>query len=294
MHPVAFEEKEYEHFLYCQLQTGPPYGWTPGQVLEAKLPFDFVNFVKNRLFWSVQGIAAPPRGVLLSRLFQRRAPGRLPSFRVNCFIQAKRPDFSARMPKRLAQLGPKRPIFKLSLNARQQATISVVARKVGKRGLFVYAAPVFGDSRKLFEYGGAGRVVENSTFPEALGLDGHRAFYYNCPGNRGIVNQGYESVEFPGLASRIDGLRAEASPEGSWGEELGGLRTAVQQGVMEASEAALDPRAAYLAEEWRQISSEMERGLLSELDAAARAGLTSYFYVEAFAFYFNLLWLVVG
>src|SRR5690242_12323773 len=109
MKAAEFEEKEFEGALYRELARGNLF-WPPGQVLESYLGFDAALFVDDPFFWHLHGIRRWPRGFSLyskwphlpwNRLRRRR----LPRFRVNCFIQAKRPLIGSRMPSRLAALG---------------------------------------------------------------------------------------------------------------------------------------------------------------------------------------------
>lgn len=297
MRPAEFEEKEYEGFLYSQLQVGPHCLWSPGQVLEAYLGFDHALFLDDPFLWNLYGIPRPYPGVLLARLhILRRAAGsglrdRLPQFRMNCFLQAKRPDFGTRAPKKLVGLGSARPYFKIALNLDQQQTIVALANQIKGRGLFVYAAPAFWQSRQLFANGTAGTVVQQSTFPEAIMLRGHKAFYYNAPGTVGIVNEGFDRVEFPSLEDSITRMRAEPIPdnqsEATESEALGDLRREVQRAVTTTSEAGDQPRNAYLVEEWRGIDRLAE-------GTGMPAALVSFLYVEAFTRFFSLRWLVIA
>src|SRR5260370_26916224 len=107
MKAAEFEEKEYEAPLYRQLERGNPYLWTPGQVLEGYLGFDAALLLSDPYLWKLHGFRGPLRGFAPNRFLWAFLPlelarNRLPRFRLNCFIQAKRPDVGSRLQKRLS------------------------------------------------------------------------------------------------------------------------------------------------------------------------------------------------
>src|SRR6185437_12436516 len=213
MRPAEFEEKEYEELFYRQLYRGLRC-WTPGQVLEASLGFDFAAPLVHPFLLAVHGIDRPFAG------------------------------------------------------------IGAVARQLQHRALFVYAAPVFARSRELFAHATAATIVPHSTFPDAQLLSGHKAFYYNSPGNSGLLNDGYERVEFPSLEDRVGRLRAEITDDSANTEEsLERFGQALAGAVAESGDGV---RNVYLSEEWRDIEAEAER-------SAVPALIKSFLRVDAFA-----------
>src|SRR5687767_6912204 len=125
MSTAEFEEKEYESVLYNQLANGSRYLWQPGQVLEEYLGFDAALFLAEPYLWHLHGRRRPPRGFLVNRFAWPFLPiemrrNRLPRFRLNCFIQAKRPEVGSGLRKRLSALGEKRPYFKFPTETDQQ------------------------------------------------------------------------------------------------------------------------------------------------------------------------------
>src|SRR5579883_1709089 len=181
MKAAEFEEKEYEAVLYSQLESGSPHLWAPGQVLETYLGFDRAMLLDDPFLWRLHGFRRPLRGfspwhslwpILRNKAWQRT---RLPRFRFNCFIQAKRPHAGSRLPKRLSLLGSARPFFRFSIESDQQRTLESVAGKLNGRALFAYAAPVFSKSAELFRHMTVGSIVANSTFPDVIALAGQHA-----------------------------------------------------------------------------------------------------------------------
>lgn len=100
-HPAGFEEKEYETLMNAALaisaasQGGAPQLFSPGQVLERELGFDFSVFLDpssrqyRLLFGAFQGPVLRTPGVVAP------APGPLPGGApvVNIFLQYKRPEY---------------------------------------------------------------------------------------------------------------------------------------------------------------------------------------------------------
>src|SRR5580692_2241170 len=99
---AEFEEKELEGPLNAQLTGGTGLLWSPGQVLEAIVGFDAALMVTDLSFWASVGLGPLPPGLpvvpswwhgwpspLLRPLFRLRTP---PPFRLNLFLQYKRPE----------------------------------------------------------------------------------------------------------------------------------------------------------------------------------------------------------
>jgi hypothetical protein len=191
----------------------------------------------------------------------------------------------------LSPLGTNRPFFKFSIDTDQQTTLEAAAMRLHNRALFSYAAPVFYQSRDLFRYTTAGSIVANSTFPDVASLAGQHAWYYNHPGAVGIANRSFEPRQMPPLEDRIVGLIGEhrgqseeaQSPSGA----LAHLFSELHDLFAENSDLADQPRVAHLTTEWRRISA-----LENEIDAPP--ALFSYLRIEAFAMYFNLIWLTIA
>jgi hypothetical protein len=293
--PAQFEEKEYESPLYLQLERGNPFLWTPGQALENYLGYDAALFLTAQYLWSLHGFQTPLAGVLPHWDFWPRLPrtpfyrDRLPSFRFNCFVQAKRCAIGQRLPKRLNALGSKRPFFRFSIEEEQQSVLALTARMLNGRALFVYAAPAFATSRELFTHQTAGTLVEQSTFPDVLRLETHTHWYYAIPGATGVLNAGEEFIELPMLAQRIEELvHQDIEAENSTpSEELAVLAGSIRRAIGVDAKVEPSARRAHLSDDWRRIEQYAER---VELPRAASAFLEIY----AFTRRFNLEWFVAG
>jgi hypothetical protein len=293
MRTAEFEEKEYEPALYNQLERWNRSLWQPGLVLESYLGFDAALFLSNPFLWELHGFSRRPRGLFAHRfrwpLWPAKLPlTRLPRFRVNCFIQAKRPEFGSRLRKQLSALGTTRPYFRFAIEHDQQKALVAAANKLHKRALFTYAAPVFYRAQELFKHMTVGSIVQNSMFPDVLSLKNHSAWYYNKPGAIGIVNPDFELRELASLQDRIETLVRENSNQSerdvSPSVALEELLRELQASLTGNEELINDPRVAFLSEEWRRIRLAAE-----EIDAAT--ALFSFLGIEAFCVVFNLIWL---
>ncbi|HLE56825.1 MAG TPA: hypothetical protein VJB15_07060 [Rhodothermia bacterium] len=298
MKSVEFEEKEYEAFLYTQLERGTLQLWSPGQVLEHYLGIDRGLLTVCEYLWQLKGHSQPLRGFapyyfadLWHHLPRRRsARGRLPRFRLNCFVQAKRPSYGVRLPPRLTKLGVAPVFYRFDVDQHQQSCIERVAQRLANRALFVYAAAVYHTTRDLFRHSGRGTTVEHSTFPDIVAMTGHKAWYYNSPGGSGVRNQGFEPYESASLEQRLQALRAELTvtgQEGTQSAELAALSTAIAAAVIESDEVAGTARADAMSDEWRNIDSFVD-------NTGAQPAARDFLHVVAFTVYFNLFWLTAA
>lgn len=293
MRPAEFEEKEYEFHLYDQLAAGNRNVWPPGQVLEGYLGFDCGLFVEDPYIWRLMGRGIR-RGLVpwfsMWRFIPRDARHRLPRFRVNCFIQAKRPEVGARITKRLRDLGNKQPVYRFSIDSDQQLVLEAAAEKLRGRALFAYAAAVFSTSRDLFRHATDGSMADNSTFPEVKALSSQHAWYYNEPGATGVVNRSFERRRMPSLQERLEALIGEhvnrTEEQQSPSDALSELFRSIHD-VFEREGIAGQARSAGLASEWRRIAIWTR-----EFDMPP--ALASFLSISAFATYFNLSWLTIA
>ncbi len=296
MKAAGFEEREYESPLYSELDAGTTRLWSPGQVLEHALGFDRATFSIHPEFWALHGMRTPLPGIapryydwpiLPGRSY---SPDRLPRFRLNCFLQAKRPDVGRRIPRALRQLGLKSPVFRINLDTDQQLVLERAANEFDGRALFVYAAPAFGTPGDLFRNTSRQTIVANSQFPDVRELKGHGAWYYDSPGVVGVANPDYERMESTTLEARIDQLVARSfdlsETEGFFLSDLQYIRETLQQIFRESDTIAESPRVATLVQEWNRIDSSSRLNL--------NPAVAAFEAVRAFAYYFKLIWLTIA
>ena len=210
MIPAEFEEKSYEAPLYNQLERGNTDIFTPGQVLENTLGFDRGLFLSHAALWQTLGYKDPLKGAALAYydwpyfFGPARPRAQLPRFRLNLFLQAKRPFYCKKKPRSLGSITTiNAPLWAFRVTEHQQRLLEILAEKTKGRAHVAYAAAAFHTNLALFSHTKRRTVVENSTFPSAAVLAGHEAWYYQVPGAQGAANPNPESVEEPPLLVRL-------------------------------------------------------------------------------------------
>jgi hypothetical protein len=290
MKPAAFEEREYESPLYNQLVADDPRVWSPGQVFEGHVGVDYALFLDDPWLFRLHGHGSVLPGAVLSRYawprswFRRRTPRKLPTFHLNLFIQAKRPEWGRRVPAHLRTAGILKPYWRFNVDAVQQRSLERVARKLGNRALVVYAAPSFHQHSDLWRHTTSGTIVQNSTFPSASALSGHQAWYYCRPGAVGVPNPDYRPIEEPVLSERIEKLRVFKSDE-SRRQGLKDLAGSISESLSDEKNEPDSRVAAFfdLQRQWQVDVQQLEEG----------PALKAYLTVLAFSEIFNLNWCVI-
>jgi hypothetical protein len=204
--PAEFEEKEYEIPLYLELVQRPGRLWTPGQVLEAKLGFDGAVQASQR-FWKHVGRCATP-GVILAAFglepLGLPPSNGLPDFRLNLFLQCKRPERYRRHPAVANKNGLSAPCRFFGINADQQGVLQSLESHLAGCGDVSYACASFDTRQQLFQYSRARTLVPMSTFPPIGSLKGHKRWLFSTPGATGVAHSEPEVVEVPILDQRLE------------------------------------------------------------------------------------------
>ena len=148
------------------------------------------SILARNVLWQTLGYSAPPSGTLLGSLSWPLGPRNpkkvFPDVRLNLFLQAKRPVYYRRRPKVLRSLGGVGvAVWAFSVTKHQQRRLESLARKTKGYAHVAYASAAFHTNAALFEHMQLGMIVENSTFPSAMALKGHEAWYYWSPGSSG-------------------------------------------------------------------------------------------------------------
>lgn len=293
MKTAEFEEKEYEGPLYNQLEAGCPHLWSPGQVFEHHIGIDRAMMINNARFWRLLARSIP-RGAVLSRypwdLFPQSHRTRpLPSFRLNLFIQAKRPKSFKQPPRHIRNAGLTGRGWCFDVDAHQQSALEVVATQLGSKAAVVYASPAFHSLLHLYRHTNRSSIIDHSTFPDVARLRGHTRWFYNRAGGDGVANPDAEPTEGPSIFERIEKLRGQgtASEDGNPGRELYALSksivTALREGELEDN-----PRAALFFQELGNIEREIRQ--YEQIGDAIRP----FMEVSAFAESFNVEWLTIS
>ncbi len=299
MKTAEFEEREYEATLYNQLQRRGDNIWAPGQVLEARVGFDYALHTSHPYFWRLQGFLAPPLGVTLGMHPSdfwwngRRFSHPLPDFSLNLFIQAKRPYIGSRAPKHLAPLGFKGPFWKFILDQSQQRVLEALAKSTSGQALVSYASGAFHRVTELWAHSRNGSIVETSTFPTALSLQNHEAWYYNTPGCIGFANPNPEPIDDLPLLQRIAEFTRQRT-EVTQGQNLfianlKRLATSVGDAIKDASLGETSRTAVYF-ESLRLLDRYSDIVESERYSSAVR----NYLIVAVFVSVFQLQWYVLG
>jgi len=214
--PAEFEEKTYEGTLYNQLERGQRNLFTPGQVLEGTVGFDRGLFLSQVALWQTLGYKTPLHGAALAYYDwpvtwgPARPRSQLPNYKLNLFLQTKRPEYYKRRPRSVAKLaGTKAPLWAFHITSHQQKLLEVLADTTQGRAHVTYACAAFHTNTALFAHMKNRTIVENSTFPSVSRLSGHSAWYYWLPGASGAANPDPENIEEPSLFDRIRTLSRE-------------------------------------------------------------------------------------
>ena len=292
MKPAEFEEKEYEIPLYHELAADPNI-WSPGQVFEHQIGIDGAVYLAELWLFSQHNFRSVPPGVSLSRYnwpgnwFPNRKKDRLPSYRLNLFMQVKRPEWSSRAGRVMKGFGKKGANWRFAIDQGQQQSLEVLANRLKERALVVYAAPVFHTHRDLFRHIRTSGLAGHSSFPSVYRLSGHQAWYYKCPGASGWANVAPEEIEEPSLKSRIDALTKnikKSEPE-AWAENLKTLSTDIIEALANEALPETSRRAMFFASV-NEIDSV-------KMDFNYAAVWRAFNKVQAFCEAFNLDWCVI-
>jgi len=289
-----FEEKSYEGPLYNQLERGHHELFTPGQVLENTLGFDAGLFVAQAAVWETLGYKTPLSGAALAYYdwpYAWRLPRpniKLPRFRLNLFLQAKRPVYYRRRPRALRTITTiAAPLWSFRVTSHQQRRLEVLADRLKGKAHVTYAAAAFHTYNALFTHTKHRTIVQNSTFPSIEKLAGHEAWYYQTPGAQGAANPNPESIEEPPLLERLRDL-AHASET----YESGDLKwlDLTSRGVIEAAgveERDIDGLTAQFFDDLQTLERLTARFEL-------RPSLLAYAQITLFTIRFDLNWLIVA
>jgi len=134
-----------------------------------------------------------------------------------------------------------------------------------------------------------GSIIEHSSFPDAVTMHGHDAWWYNEPGAVGFANPDFESFEGPGLLARIERLVARHSDEKDQGAE-GNLRSLSMEieHTLEELDTGEDPRRAEYFSQIRELERELEAYEVVQEPIRRLFGMFTFVSV------YNLEWYVIG
>lgn len=294
--PCEFEEPEYRGPLFNQLQT-TSLVWEPGQVFEKHIGIDHAMWTAHLHLHSLHGYSAPLAGASLPYhdfdyiWSARKRKKKLPSFRLNVFIQAKRPQYGRYAPKALRSKGLTSPYWRFEVTPHQQIALEKLKATLKDKALVCYACPAFHKEAILHRWTVTPQMVENSTFPDVEQLTGHSAWNFSKPGADGVANieptRSERSSFFDRLRKMID--QPETSDSMSPLGELQELSAAVRYAMESGGD---QPSAEYARFEdgLRNVSRIVD----SYLEGEERDAMVAYGTVLLFSHLNRLSWLVAG
>lgn len=300
--PLAeFEEKELEGPLNAQLTTGSGLIWTPGQVLEAVVGIDAALMVTDAAFWASVGFGPVPPGLPASPLwwpgwpavndrplFAFRTP---PPFRLNLFLQYKRPYFLKRGKEYRHW---RSAYFRFDLTPHQQRALEACANSLGDRGYVAYGSPAFSRRADLFTFQEQRSLAANTHFAPALELSKHSRYTYVSARSAGKGHSDPVTIE---PVHFLDGPPHDPPPPGDDGGGNGRSPDAVLSAAKKAARAAVEESPAIVGgHEAFDRAIERARGLFSflrpRLDERGQAAADDYLTASLFARLSGVQWLV--
>lgn len=293
--PCEFEEPEYRGPLFNQLHTSSLL-WEPGQVFEKHVGIDHAMWTTHAYLHSLHGYSVPIEGAILARyrwdyIWQhKKRRKKLPSFRLNVFIQAKRPQYGRYAPKALRDQGLKSPFWRFELTPHQQVALERLRANLKDKALVCYACPAFHKESLLHKWTITPKIVENSTFPDVSDLSGHSAWNFSQPGAKGVANAEPTPKDGPTFLERLNEM-VERHPEPDQFNlaDLLELADAVR-GAMDSGDAQSSSMQAQFADSLLVL----ERISSDEADERNRQALLAYSTVLFFAQLNRLTWFVAG
>lgn len=291
MQNADFEERAYEAPLYNQLERGETDVFTPGQVFEGELGFDRGIYVADTAVWNTLGFDTPPSGAALGYYAWPLGWGPsnprqvLPRFRLNLFLQAKRPRYHQRRPRSLTKVtNESGPMWSFSIDVAQQSLLEILAQKVGRQAHVSYACAAFHTYKDLYRHTKSRTIVDHSTFPRVETLRDHEAWYYWRPGAEGVANPDPEVIEEGPLLPRVRELAADReAPEMAleWILDLDDAVTVATTSTVD------DARSAQFMDDLQTLDRLLQPYGLDVI-------LVSYAHVQLFVRRFDITWLVMA
>ncbi|MGB3721508.1 MAG: hypothetical protein WA979_01660 [Pacificimonas sp.] len=211
---AKFKEKTYEMYFLAELARLTNILYSPDPVDEGALGFDgsfLLPLPLGRIAFPYVRLGRWQRlsGISATEIndFGAELNNHLPPFRLNLFVQYKRPEWLHRSnATEWESWGT--PYFRYTIKAKQQGLLENIVQAAAGRAAVVYAAAAFRRDSELFAYAEVGTVVSNSNISSVEMLTGHERFTYNRPGSSGVAHSEPEAVEglsLDAILARMEG-----------------------------------------------------------------------------------------
>ena len=201
---AEFEEKIYEIYFAIELDKHTKDVYPSGQCLEFALGFDAAFFVGMWHRWRYPHFfevwwPSRHRGITLSEEIAeidetaRGLSNVLPPFRLNLFLQYKRPELLSRKNSKEWNCW-RQSYFRYGITSHQQRALERVLRASGGRAAVVYVAPAFIEIKELFRNAQSGNLIASSNIVSVNRLTRHSRYTYVSAGSDGVGHSDAEDI----------------------------------------------------------------------------------------------------
>ncbi len=272
---IEFKEKTFEKYFGHELSRLTNITFSPDQCDEALLGFDeaflmtedwyryFGPYVRRSRRGRLTGVAIDEfnkRG--------RRIASHMPEFKLNLFVQFKRPTFlTSRGAKEWSDW--KQNYYRYATTPHQQEALERIDVQSCGRAATIYASPAFWQAADLWTHVRSNAVVEHSNIASALKLKGHGHYSYTSPGYIGKGHSETVDIESEPL-QHIIGIGFERNEKLPLNQHLKKTATTITEAISESDIVSpvfqqvqtameyedLDPNSLYDAIEIIRIFSE--------------------------------------
>ncbi|MEL7043173.1 MAG: hypothetical protein AAGL90_16765 [Pseudomonadota bacterium] len=208
---AEFKEKPYETAFVGELRLLTNAIYAPDQCDESFLGFDASAFIPWEDLWPISPHMRWRRwrnlgGVSASEIddFGKNLNRRLPPFRLNFFVQFKRPQYLTSGNSKEWSTWDQN-YFRYAAPTKQQMLLRKIIDKGAGRAIVVYAAAAFHSNQELFTHQANDAIIDNSNIASAAMLDGHTRFSYAQAGNFGVGHSEPENLSSPTLQELLTG-----------------------------------------------------------------------------------------
>lgn len=268
-----YEEAQFEAPLMAELADSSQSLFRPGNVAERMLGFDGAVLSHHPLFWSLWG-RSPGTGKpsLPDWLFDQEVDLTLPEWRLNLFVQSKRPQWMKQSHAKEWEEW-KKEYFRFIITPHQQGALEICTERLGSAGLVVYAAPAIGEARELHEVIATQNVVNETNFVEAERLTGFRRYSYVAAGVGGKRHGSVEEVPHLDIFEALDRRRAASKPM-----SFGTLVSNAREAMLAAIES--NPKLMSAWDRYGELRAETRELILGSLGDHSTLMRTAWSFVD--------------
>jgi len=186
--------------------------FSPGLGLENVLGFDTAyNTAPNSPIWNLfprqPGVIATPQ-LWNNPTALLRDPNALPPFRLNLFIQYKRPVYITRenwtQTSQLRWSYWRNPYFRYDIDQNQLLQLLILEQNTYHNASILYAAPAFRTHIELHNHYRNNQIIQNSNFVEPRHLRTHTVYTYRNSGNYGLGFSEPSEIPLIDIFQKID------------------------------------------------------------------------------------------